>query len=725
MAVPNLSPGYLGQVKGIRAQREENEKQRAFDDAQGSKNFLRRLGGDVLGAALNIGGDIAGSAFRDSLTKNERAAAAGTYYPDDDVMGDSSAAIRSVAESRAATELRPEASYGGGAETSYGRRAPDFGPPALGGGKADVLRSQPAPMRAPTPAPTPSNPMLTPDIEAQFGRVLNAPLGPPAIPRRDLADETPRRSMAAPLSPMAAPPSPVAQRAAPMPPREMREAPGGYQPPRMMPSTTAAIARETGYRDAIPSMPTSVRGLAQQSQDVRDERMLSLELQRKKLLWEEQQAAANVSMLEQRGASATAIAAARAKEADAKAKAEEMRELDLLMSARSRGAPKYVRGLGVYTPPQTVLPTGNTDDGLRGDIVPQGPMGRQGGTGGRRGGGQSSAGAGEDTGLDGDAMTIVVQKRDKKGNPTGPSQPLRIAAGPALFRAVAAAPIDHGFETAEDIGDFKSYFRGYNEAAPGQKKGDAEDVSKFNAARDNMIRLITTAQSKYAPAVAGTREGFGTSLTDVARAARVDESRITSEARAEAGRVTQERRERAGAVAKSIPAVTEGEVTVGDVAQIVKGDPSIGAGFGNYVASVGEGLLDQDQFNAAIRGANAPSDLDGPDLAAYNAIRTKAAETRERLENERRNKTRATVGTAAAAAGMTREEVAADLEAQGLPIPEYLRPRAGAAPSRPASSGIVAKSASELATKINALPGLTGAQKEALYNREAAARGWE
>jgi hypothetical protein len=492
----------------------------------------------------------------------------------------------------------------------------------------------------------------------------------------------------------------------------------------MMPSTTAAMARETGYRDAIPSMPTSVRGLAQQSQDVRDERMLSLELQRKKLLWEEQQAAANVSMLEQRGASATAIAAARAKEADAKAKAEEMRQLDLLMSARSRGAPKYVRGLGVYTPPQTVLPTGNTDDGLRGDIVPQAPMGRQGGTGGVRGG-RGGAGAGEDTGLDGDAMTIVVQKRDKKGNPTGPSQPLRIAAGPALFRAVAAAPIDHGFETAEDIGDFKSYFRGYNEAAPGQKKGDAEDVSKFNAARDNMIRLITAAQSKYAPAVAGTREGFGTSSTDVARAARVDELRTTSEARAEAGRVTQERRERAGAVAKSIPAVTEGEVTVGDVAQIVKGDPSIGAGFGNYVASVGEGLLDQDQFNAAIRGANAPSDLDGPDLAAYNAIRTKAAETRERLENERRNKTRATVGTAAAAAGMTREEVAADLEAQGLPIPEYLRPRAGAAPSRPASSGIVAKSASELATKINALPGLTGAQKEALYNREAVARGWE
>jgi hypothetical protein len=200
---------------------------------------------------------------------------------------------------------------------------------------------------------------------------------------------------------------------------------------------------------------------------------------------------------------------------------------------------------------------------------------------------------------------------------------------------------------------------------------------------------------------------------------------MTAEARAEAGRLTQERRERAGAVAKSIPAVTEGEVTVGDVAQIVKGDPSIGAGFGSYVASVGEGLLDQDQFNAAIRGAKAPSDLDGPDLAAYNAIRTKAAETRDRLETERRNKTKATVGTAAAAAGMTPEEVAADLEAQGLPIPEYLRPRAGAAPSRPASSGIVAKSASELATKINALPGLTGAQKEALYNREAAARGWE
>jgi hypothetical protein len=191
--------------------------------------------------------------------------------------------------------------------------------------------------------------------------------------------------------------------------------------------------------------------------------------------------------------------------------------------------------------------------------------------------------------------------------------------------------------------------------------------------------------------------------------------------------VAQERRERAGAAARAIPAVTDTDVSVNEVAQVVKGDPSIGAGFGNYVASVGEGLLDADQFAAAIRGAQPPADLDGPDLAAYNAVKARATEARTRLETERRNRAKATVGTAAAAAGMTPEEIAADLEAQGLPVPEWVR-GGGTAPARPAPARaptIQARSAEELGRKIQAMPGLTSSQKADLYEREAALYGFE
>jgi hypothetical protein len=714
MAVPNLAPNYLGQVKGIRAQRQENEKQRAFESDQASKNFLRRLGGDVLGTALGIGADLAGTAFRDSLTKNERAAAAGTYYPDDDAMGGVSSAIRQAAESRAATELRPQASFGEAAETGFGRRGIETAAPSLGGVKAQVLKPPAMTPPGPAPARLPSNPMLTPGLEAQFSRVTSAPVVSAPIAPRGMEAEAPRR-------PVAAPPSPVAQRPAPVPAREMRSS-EVYAQPRMMPSTVAAMARETGYREAIPSLPVGVRGLAQQAQDVRDERALGLELMRKKLLWEEQQAAANVASLQARGASATAIAQARQQEADAKAKAEEMRQLDLLMSARSRGAPKYVRGLGVYTPPQTVLPSGNTDDGLRGDIVPQSPMSRQGG-GGRGGAGGAARGGEEPTG---DIIMVVEQTRDRKGNPQGSSQPRAYQESPAFWERYVRQPIDAGMNNQE-AGAYRAAFRVYSAALPAARKGDPAAAAKVIEAQNAMRANFMAGQARYKPTVAELREEVGTSPMDIQRTARTDEARTAAEARAEQARVAQERRERAGAAARAIPAVTDTDVSVNEVAQVVKGDPSIGAGFGNYVASVGEGLLDADQFAAAIRGAQPPADLDGPDLAAYNAVRSRATEARTRLETERRNRARATVGTAAAAAGMTPEEIAADLEAQGLPIPEWVR-GGGTAPARPAPARaptIQARSAEELGRKIQAMPGLTSSQKADLYEREAALYGFE
>lgn len=657
MAIPNLAPNYLGQVKGIRAQREENERDRSFQADQASKNFLRKLGGDVLGAALDIGGDIAGSAYRDSLTKNERAAAAGTYYPDDDVMGDQGAAIRQVAESRAATELRPEASYGGAAETGFGKRGIDTGLLSLGGAKADVLRPQAAPMRAPTPVAPPSNPMLTPGIEAQFGRVLNAPVGPSPIPRRDAMDETPRR-------PVAASPSPMAQRTAPMAAQATREASGGYAPPRMMPSTTAAMARETGYRDAIPSMPTSVRGLAQQAQDVRDERALGLEMMRKKLLWDEQQATANVEMMQQRGASATAIAAARAKEADAKAKAEEMRQLDLLMSARSRGAPKYVRGLGVYTPPQTVLPTGNTDDGLRGDIVPQGPMGRQGGTGGGRGGtggGRGGAGASAGETPTGDVLTLVVQTRDRKGNAVGPSQPRRMEEGPALWRSVAASPVDYGMNAAQSA-QYKQAFRAFNSALPAARKGDAAALEAALKAQDAMRAQLLAGQGSYAPDVAATREGFGTSPKDVATEQNRNDiielrRQIDEQNRAEgkASGQTATLGDVAGDLAKLARPV---EVDPSDVAKSIESQ-GIATVSGDRVM-VGPVPLMRGVYQSAVNGLDAPPAVQNSPimLDAYNKVKAQAATARQKL-----------AGDAAFARGKQLEGLAFKLKARGVPDP--------------------------------------------------------
>ena len=735
MAIPNLAPNYLGQVKGIRAQREENERDRSFQADQASKNFLRKLGGDVLGAALDIGGDIAGSAYRDSLTKNERAAAAGTYYPDDDVMGDQGAAIRQVAESRAATELRPQASFGGAAETGFGKRGIDMGATTLGGVKADVLRPQAAPVRAPTPAAPPSNPMLTPNIEAQFGRVLNAPVGPSPIPRRDAMDETPRR-------PVAPTPSPMAQRAAPMAAQATREAPGGYAPPRMMPSTTAAMARETGYRDAIPSMPTSVRGLAQQSQDVRDERALGLELQRKKLLWDEQQATANVAMLQARGASAAAIAQARQQEADARKKTEDMRQVDLAFSAQQRTRPVNVKGLGPVTPRFGVDLEGGTDGGVRATVVGQRPMGRQGGTGGGRGGAGASAGASAGEAPTGDVLTLVVQTRDRKGNPVGPSQPRRMEEGPTLWRSVAASPVDYGMNAAQSA-QYKEAFRAFNAALPSARKGDATALDSALKAQDAMRAQLLAGQGSYAPDVAATREGFGTSPKDVATEQNRNDiaelrRQLDAQNRAEgkASGQTAALGDVAGDLAKLARPVG---VDPSDVAKSIESQ-GIATVSGDRVM-VGPVPLMRGVYQSAVNGLDAPPAVQNSPmmLDAYNKVKAQAATARQKL-----------AGDAAFTRGKQLEGLAFKLKARGVAdpvaalrqmgaeipegfaLPDVAPPMPGPTPARPqapaqpaARPTVSASNSDELFDTIQTMPGLTGPQKEALFKREAALRGWE
>jgi len=669
MAVPNLAPNYLGQVKSIREQRRENEKQRSFDADQASKNFLRRLGGDVLGTALGIGADIAGTKFRDYLAKPERMAAAGTFYPDDT---DVTSQIRQAAESRAATELRPQASFGEAAETGFGRRGIETAAPSLGGVKAQVLKPPAVTPPGPAPARPPSNPMLTPGLEAQFNRVTSAPVVPSQVAPRGMEAEAPRRLMAAP-------PSPMAQRPAPMPPRETREAPGGYQPPRMMPSTTAAMARETGYREAIPSLPVGVRGLAQQAQDVRDKRALDLELLRKQLLWDEEQAKANVASLQARGASATAIAQARQQEADAKSKAEEMRQLDLLMSARSRGAPKYVRGLGVYTPPQTVLPSGNTDDGLRGDIVPQSPMGRQGGAGGGRGGGAARGGE-EPTG---DIIMVVEQTRDRKGNPQGSSQPRAYQESPAFWERYVRQPIDAGMNNQE-AGAYRAAFRVYSAALPAARKGDPAAAAKVIEAQNAMRANFMAGQARYKPTVAGLREDLGTSERDKALdAVRADQLELKRELE-ELNRNRGQARIAGSAISDTAALALPAEVTLDEVADVVAQDAGVvPADKGRFQSTQGDGELERAEYEAALRGAPEPPGLDAASSELYKQVKQRAQDAKTRLLSQKEALREKRLRAIATELSSETDDPVGYLESLGVVVPQALKPAPLPAGNRP------------------------------------------
>lgn len=618
MAVPNLAPGYLGQVKSIRAQREENERNRAFEADQASKNFLRGLGRDVLGAALGVGADLAGTKFRDYLAAPERLSKQGISTYDDADFGDQGAAIRKAAEARATAELRPQASFGGAAETGLGRRGIDTGTPTLGGTKADVLRPA-APSTPPTPKP--SNPMLTPGIEAQFGRVLGAPVAPPALAPRGMEAEAPRRPLPAPQSaPMAQP--------RPMAPQGTREAPGGYVPPRMSIQGRDAMAGEMGVREALPYMDPKARGLEQQSQDVRDKRSLDLELMRKKLLWDEQQATANVKMLEARGASATAIAQARQQEADARKNTEDMRQVDLAFSAQQRTRPVNVKGLGPVTPRFGVDLEGGTDGGIRATVVPQSPMGRQGG-GGR--GGPGASGGETPTG---DIIIVVEQTRDRNGNPLGVSQPRTYQESPAFWERYVRNPVDAGMNNKE-AGEYRAAFRAYKAALPAAYKGDAAAQEAVVKAQNAMRTSFMAGQSRYKPAVAEGREAVTTSPKDVAtEQVRNDVAELRRQI--EAQKDAAGRTRRVGNLYQEIaPLADPAKVTADDIAAAVMDTGAALPGQkGRFVTSDGA-ELDRDAFEAAMRGLPMPASVDEQDVAAYRRLSDEAKKARDRLTTDR------------------------------------------------------------------------------------------
>ena len=723
MAVPNLSPGYLGQVKGIRAQREENEKQRSFEADQASKNFLRRLGGDVLGTALGIGADLAGTAFRDSLTKNERAAAAGTFYPDDDAMGESGAAIRQIAESRAATELRPQASFGEAAETGYGRRGIETAAPPLGGVKAQVLK--PPAVTPPAPARPPSNPMLTPGLEAQFSRVTSAPVVPSPIAPRGMESEAPRR-------PMAAPPSPMAQRPAPMPPRETREAPGGYQPPRMMPSTTAAIARESGYREAIPSLPTDVRGLAQQAQDVRDKRALDLELLRKQLLWDEEQAKANVASLQARGASATAIAQAKQQEAIARQNAQAALEAKYYAEAAAAGRPVVGRGGRViWQPGQVATPRGSTEQGFGADFGPPTLRAQAGAVGGRGGAGGAARGGEEPTG---DVLTIVRQNRNKKGEPVGPSQPLRVQESPSLWRAVASSPVDYGMDAAQSA-TYREAYRQYNAALPVARKGDPQAAAVMAQAQGAMRSALVAAQSQYAPAVAGTREGFGTSQRDEEIARVRDEQAAIRRQVEDMNRARGQAKIAGSAISDTAALALPAEVTLDEVADVVAQDAGVvPADKGRFQSTQSDGELERAEYEAALRGAPMPAGLDAASADLYNQVKQRAQDAKTRILSQkealREKRLRAIVTELSA----DTDDPVGYLESLGVVVPQSLKPAplpAGnrpvaprpaapaprAAPARPAAPSMPRFNSLDQAAEWVAKQPISPAEKSALLER--------
>lgn len=719
MAIPNLAPGYLGQVKSIRSQREENERNRAFEADQASKNFLRGLGRDVLGAALGVGADLAGTKFRDYLAAPERLSQQGVSTYDDADFGDQGAAIRKAAEARATAELRPQASFGEAAETGFGRRGIDTGAPSLGGAKADVLRSA-APSTPPTPKP--SNPMITPGIEAQFERVLGAPVARGTVAPRGMEQEAPRRPLPAPQSaPMAQP--------RPAPLQGTREAPGGYVPPRMSVQGRDAAATDAGVREALPYMDPKARGLEQQASDVREDRRLRLELLRRQAEATAMQAMANADKLRGEGAAAGV-------QAQAKAEADRALAAWRYADAAAKGKPTVDRrGRTIYQPAQVATPYGSTEQGFGAEFGPP-PARAQAPSGGGGRGGQGGAGAGEEP--TGDVLTLVVQTRDRKGNPVGPSQPRRLQEGPALWRAVATSPVDYGMN-ATQAAQYKEAFRAFNAALPAARKGDAAALQEALKAQDAMRSSLMAGQAVYAPEVAATREGFGTSPKDVATEQIRNEVAALRQQMSEQDR-SAGRTRRVGSTVQEVATLAEpSQVTADEVtALVMDSGVAIPGSRGRFVVDDGS-ELERNEFESAVRGLPPPADMDPSMMSAYRKVADSARVAREkRLADKEALRARRLEG------------IAMELEAEGEADPlTYLEQRAGVvlpaslkaktrtpaasapapvrlqAPAQPAARPTIqATSPEDLANKIEAMQ-MTPAQKEALYNQEAALRGWE
>lgn len=719
MAVPNLAPGYLAQRKSAADQAAENQRQRDFERSQASSNFLRTMGRDVLGTALGIGADIAGSAFRDSLAAPERLSQQGVSTYDDADFGDQGAAIRKAAEARATAELRPQASFGEAAETGFGRRGVDMGTPSLGGAKADVLRPA-APSTPPTPKP--SNPMLTPGIEAQFGRVLGAPLAPGAVAPRGMEQEAPRRPLPAPQSaPMAQP--------RPTPPQGTREAPGGYVPPRMSIQGRDAMASEMGVREALPYMDPKARGLEQQASDVREDRRLRLELLRRQAEATAMQAMANADKLREEGAAAGV-------QAQAKAEADRALAAWRYADAAAKGKPTVDRrGRTIYQPAQVATPYGSTEQGFGAEFGPP-PARAQAPSGG--GGRSGQGGARVDDAPTGDIITVIEQTRDKNGKPLGPSQPRTYEESPSFWERYVRNPVDAGMNNKE-AGEYRAAFRVYSAALPAARKGDAAAQEAVVRAQSTMRTNFLAGQARYKPAVAENREAVNTSPKDVATEQIRNEVAALRQQMSEQDR-SAGRTRRVGSTVQEVATLAEpSQVTAEEVTALVTdAGEAIPSARGRYMLKDGT-ELERNEFESAVRGLPPPADMPSEMLPAYNAIKDSARVAREkRLADKEALRARRLEG------------IAMELEAEGEADPlTYLEQRAGVvlpaslkaktrtpaasapapvrlqAPAQPAARPTIqATSPEDLANKIEAMQ-MTPAQKEALYNQEAALRGWE
>lgn len=721
MAVPNLAPGYLGQVKGIRAQREENERNRAFEADQASKNFLRGLGRDVLGAALGVGADLAGTKFRDYLAAPERLSQQGVSTYDDADFGDQGVAIRKAAEARATAELRPQASFGDAAETGFGRRGIDTGAPTLGGTKADVLR--PAAPPSVTPGVTPLVTQLRasePTKRPEYATAFDAP----GIAPRGMEDEAPRRPLPAPQrAPMAQP--------RPMAAQGTRDAPGGYVPPRMSIQGRDAMAGEMGVREALPYMDPKARGLEQQAGDVREDRRLRLELLRRQAEATAMQAVANVEKLQAEGAAAGVVA-------QAKAEAERALSAQRYADAAAKGKPLTDRrGRTIYQPAQVATPYGSTEQGFGAEFGPP-PARAQAPSGAGRG--RGGAGAGDDAPT-GDIIIVVEQTRDKNGNPLGVSQPRTYQESPAFWERYVRNPVDAGMNNKE-AGEYRAAFRAYKAALPAAYKGDTAAQEAVVKAQNAMRTSFMAGQSRYKPAVAEGREAVATSPKDAAaEQLRNDVAELRRQI--EAQKETAGRTRRVGNLYQEIaPLADPAKVTADDIAAAVMDTGAALPGQkGRFVTSDGA-ELDRDAFEAAMRGLPMPASVDEQDVAAYRRLSDEAKKARDRLTTDREKlRSRRIEALALQMEAEGDADPITTMEQSGVILPAELKakkartvilPPAAPTPARPqapaqpaARPTVSATNADDLFDKIQNMPGLTGAQKEALYNREAALRGWE
>lgn len=510
---------------------------------------------------------------------------------------------------------------------------------------------------------------------------------------------------------------------------DAREAPGGYAQPQITLGERALLSNEEGVRAALPYMSPVAQGLEQQAMFVRDERALKLDLMRKKLLSEEQQATANVQMLQRRCAHYSEIAAAKMREAVARERSEQMRQLDLALSAQRRTLPVRVKGVGTVTPRFGVDLSGDTADGLYGEIVPQSAM-----VGARSGGGGPRQPApGE---MEGDAITLIWQKRDRKGNEVGPGQPTRNVLGPPLYRRVASNPVDAGFDSTESVNEYKAWYRQYNEALPSAKQGEPSALEQVRAAQEAMVRLLQSAQAKYGSDVDTTRGVFGYGEQDRAAKAVKDTEKL-KEAEDQVIRAVKQQTKVIGSTMAELSKVGRAaDVDPNEVARAMK---SVANQMGNRVM-VGQVPMMPQIYAMALEGQSPPSTVqqNATMREAYDKVTTAAATVRQKLREKAefaRAKKLQGLALQLQAAGVddpvgTLERMGANLPA-GFDMPP-VAPAQAAAGAPVSTTGtrvapvptVQASSPDDLWNKIEMMR-MNPNDKQALYEREAAARGWE